>query len=51
VCILWAGQTAGGLKEVLPVATITRQLIDEAEVALSEAQNLDKVTSSRVAAE
>ena len=50
-CILWAGQTAGGLKEVLPVATIMRQLIDEAEVALSQAQNLGKVTSSRVAAE
>jgi nitronate monooxygenase/enoyl-[acyl-carrier protein] reductase II len=50
-CILWAGQTAGGIKEVLPVATIMRQLIDEAEVALSQAQNLGKVTSSRVAAE
>jgi len=50
-CVLWAGQTAGGIKEVLPVATIMRQLIEEAETALSQAQNLVNMTSSRVAAE
>jgi nitronate monooxygenase/enoyl-[acyl-carrier protein] reductase II len=32
-----AGQTAGGIKEILPVATIMRQLIAEAEAALSAA--------------
>jgi len=50
-CVLWAGQTAGGIKEVLPVATIMRQLIEEAKVALSHAQNVANMTSSRVAAE
>ena len=50
-CVLWAGQTAGGIKEILPVATIMRQLIGEAKVALSRAQNFANMTSSRVAAE
>ena len=32
-----AGQTAGGIKEILPVAAIMRRLIAEAEAALSKA--------------
>lgn len=35
-CILWAGQTAGGIKETLPVAEIMRRLVAEAETALAE---------------
>jgi nitronate monooxygenase/enoyl-[acyl-carrier protein] reductase II len=33
--LLTAGQTSGGIKEILPVAEIMRQLMDEAEAALS----------------
>lgn len=33
--LLTAGQTSGGIKEILPVAEIIRQLIAEAEAALS----------------
>jgi NAD(P)H-dependent flavin oxidoreductase YrpB (nitropropane dioxygenase family) len=33
--LLTAGQTAGGIKEILPVAEIIRRLIAEAETALS----------------
>jgi nitronate monooxygenase/enoyl-[acyl-carrier protein] reductase II len=33
-CILWAGQTAGGIKEILSVAEIMRRLVTEAEAAL-----------------
>src|SRR5262249_39416766 len=50
-CVLWAGQTAGGVREILPVATIMRQLVEEAKLALSQAQNIVNVTTSRVAAE
>jgi hypothetical protein len=35
--LLPAGQTAGGIEEILPVATIMRQFIAEAEAALSAA--------------
>ena len=35
--LVWAGQTAGGVREILPVADIMRQLIDEAEAALARA--------------
>ena len=35
--LLTAGQTAGGIKEILPVAEIMRQLMAEAEDALSRA--------------
>ena len=35
--LLTAGQTAGGIREVLPVADIMRQLIAEAEAALARA--------------
>jgi enoyl-[acyl-carrier protein] reductase II len=34
-CILWAGQTAGGISEILPVSEIMRRLIAETEAALS----------------
>jgi len=33
--LLTAGQTSGGIKEILPVAEIIRQLIAEGETALS----------------
>ena len=36
-CLLTAGQTAGGIKEILPMAEIMRRLIAEAEAALSRA--------------
>jgi enoyl-[acyl-carrier protein] reductase II len=36
---LTAGQTAGGIREILPVAEIMRQLIAETTVALSRAPN------------
>lgn len=35
--LLTAGQTAGGIKDVLPVAHIMRRMMAEAEVALSRA--------------
>ena len=35
--LLTAGQTAGGIKEIVPVAEIMRRLIAEAEAALSRA--------------
>jgi len=35
--LLTAGQTSGGIKEILPVAEIIRQLIAEAEASLSRA--------------
>ena len=50
-CVLWAGQTAGGIKDILPVAKIMRELIEDAEVALSKAQSLVQMTNPRVAAE
>ena len=44
-CVLWAGQTVGGIKEILPVATIMRRLIQETEAALSQAPSLVKLNS------
>jgi enoyl-[acyl-carrier protein] reductase II len=38
--LLTAGQTSGGIKEILPVAEIIRQLIAEAETALSRGPSL-----------
>ena len=35
--LVWAGQTAGGVGEILPVAEIMRQLVDETEAALARA--------------
>ena len=37
--LLTAGQTAGGIREILPVAEIMRRLIAETEAALSNARN------------
>jgi NAD(P)H-dependent flavin oxidoreductase YrpB (nitropropane dioxygenase family) len=34
--LLTAGQTAGGIKEILPVASLIRQLVAETEAALSK---------------
>ena len=36
--LLTAGQTAGGIKEILPVAEIMRRLVTETEAALSRAE-------------
>jgi hypothetical protein len=35
--VLPAGQTAGGIKEILPVAEIMRRLVSETEAALAGA--------------
>jgi NAD(P)H-dependent flavin oxidoreductase YrpB (nitropropane dioxygenase family) len=35
--LLAAGQTAGGIKEILPVAEIMQRLVAETEAALSQA--------------
>jgi hypothetical protein len=48
-CVLWAGQTAGGIKEILPVATIMRQIIEETEAVLLRAPNLVKAPSQQAA--
>lgn len=36
-CLLTAGQTAGGIKEILPVAEIMRRLLSETQAALASA--------------
>jgi nitronate monooxygenase/enoyl-[acyl-carrier protein] reductase II len=46
-CLLTAGQTAGGINEILSVREIMRQLMTEAEAALSRASDLGKATSKR----
>ena len=38
--LLTAGQTAGGIREILPVAEIMRRLLAETEAALARARNL-----------
>jgi NAD(P)H-dependent flavin oxidoreductase YrpB (nitropropane dioxygenase family) len=38
--LVWAGQTAGGVRKILTVAEIMRQLVDEAEKALARAPGL-----------
>jgi NAD(P)H-dependent flavin oxidoreductase YrpB (nitropropane dioxygenase family) len=38
--LLTAGQTAGGIKEILPVAEIMRRLVAATEAALSRAKDL-----------
>jgi NAD(P)H-dependent flavin oxidoreductase YrpB (nitropropane dioxygenase family) len=40
VTLVWAGQTAGGVREILPVAEIMRRLVDETEAALARAPAL-----------
>lgn len=39
-CLLTAGQTAGGISEILPVKEIMNRLVAETEAALSRAQSL-----------
>jgi len=46
-CLLWAGQTAGGIKEILSVGEIMRRLIAETEAALSRAPELGEGASQR----
>jgi enoyl-[acyl-carrier protein] reductase II len=48
-CLLTAGQTAGGIKDILPVAEIMRRLVAETEAALSGISNLVATTARRVA--
>jgi enoyl-[acyl-carrier protein] reductase II len=48
-CVLWAGQTAGGIKEILPVATIMRRIIKETEAALLRAPTFVKTPSQQAA--
>src|SRR5215813_2327551 len=45
-CVLWAGQTAGGIKEILSVGAIMRRLIAETEVTLSRAAKFGELASS-----
>jgi enoyl-[acyl-carrier protein] reductase II len=46
-CLLTAGQTAGGIKEILPIAEIMRRLIAETEAVLSRAPDLLEAASQR----
>jgi len=48
-CVLWAGQTAGGIKEILPVAMIMRQIIEETRATLLRGPNLVKAPSQQAA--
>jgi len=48
-CVLWAGQTAGGIKEILPVAEMMRRLIADAEAALTEGPRLIATARGRSA--
>jgi nitronate monooxygenase/enoyl-[acyl-carrier protein] reductase II len=41
-CLLTAGQTAGGIKEILPVAEIMRRLVNETEAALARTKGLNR---------
>jgi len=49
-CLLTAGQTVGGIDEILSVGEITRRLMAEAEAALARAPQFSE-TASRQAAE
>jgi nitronate monooxygenase/enoyl-[acyl-carrier protein] reductase II len=46
-CLLTAGQTAGGIKDILPVAQIMHRVIAETEALLSKAPDLVEATSQR----
>ena len=46
-CLLTAGQTAGGIKEILPVAEIMRRLVAETDAALSKASSLRGATGRK----
>lgn len=45
-CLLTAGQTAGGIREILPVADIMRRLASETEAALASAARFGSKTQS-----
>jgi len=45
--LLTAGQTAGGIKEILPVAEIMRRLVAEAEAALSRTSDLSEASQQQ----
>jgi enoyl-[acyl-carrier protein] reductase II len=45
--LLTAGQTAGGVKEILPVAEIMRRLVAETEAALSRTSDLSEASQQR----
>jgi NAD(P)H-dependent flavin oxidoreductase YrpB (nitropropane dioxygenase family) len=45
--LLTAGQTAGGIKDILPMAEIMQQLIAEAEAALSRRSGLGPSRAGR----
>jgi enoyl-[acyl-carrier protein] reductase II len=49
-CLLTAGQTAGGINEILSVGDIMRRLIVETEAVLSRAPDLGKAASQRARA-
>jgi enoyl-[acyl-carrier protein] reductase II len=49
-CLLTAGQTAGGIKEILSVGEIMRRLMVETEATLSRAPDLGGVASQRARA-
>jgi hypothetical protein len=42
----WAGQTAGGISEILPVATIMRRLIVETEAQFAIADREENVLAA-----
>jgi NAD(P)H-dependent flavin oxidoreductase YrpB (nitropropane dioxygenase family) len=46
-CVLWAGQTAGGINAIWPVRTIMNQLVAETEAALSRVPNVGQETARR----
>jgi nitronate monooxygenase/enoyl-[acyl-carrier protein] reductase II len=46
-CLLTAGQTAGGISDVLPVAEIMRRLVAEAEATLASVSGLVVATSPK----
>jgi enoyl-[acyl-carrier protein] reductase II len=49
-CLLTAGQTAGGINDILSVAEIMRRLVSETEVALSRAPNFSQQAPQRTRA-
>ena len=46
--LLTAGQTAGGIKEILPVSEIMRRLVADTKIALSRTSDLREVSRQRV---
>jgi enoyl-[acyl-carrier protein] reductase II len=49
-CLLTAGQTAGGIRDILPVGEIMRRLMVETEMALSISPNFGKAVPQRARA-